>query len=400
MRRIRSRTTVTLATAALAVGGSLFGLASPAFALGGFTAGDLVVEQVGTSGGAAPSSTSAPVSLWQYPTAGGSGSAVVTFSSTTSTDTSTSHALVDSGSATYNGEISDSADGQYVYVAGYDDNSGVSKLTSTVGVPRTVGIVAGNGTFDTSTALTSNSSDSSPPNLTADGTNFRTATGLTGGSQSFYSGGDDGLAISTDGATEATSLNSDTVHQLLISNSQLYESTTTAIEQVGSGTPTSGSPGDTSLIASPPSKFEPAGLAFVTVGSSSTPNVLYVADTGNGLVEKYLYNGTTWVEKGSVTESGVTGLVAAVNGSTVDLYFTNQSGLYTVADTSGSTGSLSGTPTTLATPPTGESMKGLVWAPVTPGSQTPEAPVVILLPGLAALGLAGYVVLRRRARVT
>ena len=408
-RNNRTRLTVTLATATLAVAGSLLGLAGPAFAGSGFTPGDLVVEQVGTVGGyngasgAAPSSASGVVSLWDYSTSGTPSGYVDTFSSTTSTDTTTSHALVDSGTATYNGEISLSADGQYIYVGGYDDNAGVTSITSTTGVPRTVGIAAANGTLDTSTALTKNSSDSSPPNLTANGVNFRTATGTTGGSSSFYSGGDDGLAISPDGATSATSLNADTIHQLNIDGGQLYESTTSAIEQVGTGTPTSGSPTDTNLIASPPSKFEPAGFAFVTVGTATSPNVLYVADTKNNAVEKYLYNGgtMTWVEKGSVTVSNVTGLAASVSGSTVSLYVTNQGDLYGITDSSGATGTLSSTAAVLAAAPTGEAMKGVVLAPVNlnTGNDLPETPFVVFLPLLAVAGLAGYVAVRRRRSI-
>jgi len=399
-RNNRSRLTATLATTTLAVAGSLLGLAGPAFAGTGFTPGDLVVEQVGTVGGATPSSTSAPVSLWDYSTSGTPSGYVDTFSSTTSTDTASSHALVDSGTATYNGEISLSADGQYIYVAGYDANAGVASITSSSLVPRTVGIASADGTLDTSTALASNSSDSSPPNLTATGINFRTATGTTGGTPpfSFYSGGDDGLAISPDGVTTGTSLNADTIHQLNIDGGQLYESTTSAMEQVGTGTPTSGSPTDKSLIASPPSKFEPAGFAFVTVGSATSPNVLYVADTKNSAVEKYIYNGTTWVEKGAVTVSNVTGLAASVSGSTVNLYVTNQGDLYGITDSSGAAGTLSSTAAILAAAPTGESMKGVVLAPVnlTTGNGLPETPFILFLPLLAIAGLAGYVAVRRR----
>jgi hypothetical protein len=53
----------------------------------------------------------------------------------------------------------------------------------------------------------------------------------------------------------------------------------------------------------------------------------------------------------------------------------------------------------LATAPTGTDFKGLVFAPPGPGAVTPETPYVLLLPGLAAVGLVGYVVLRRRSRV-
>ncbi len=402
----RSRRIVTLALAVAAPMGLLVGLAGPASAgPSGFTPGDVVVEQVGTVGGyngvsgAAPSSSSGVVSLWDYSTAGTPSGYVDSFPSTTSSDTSTSHALVDSGSATYNGEISLSADGQYIYVSGYDDNTAVTKLTSTVGVPRTVGIVSSSGVIDTSTALTKNSSDTTPPNLTANGVNFRSATGTTGGTSPFYSGGDDGLAISPDGATSATSLNSDGIHQLAIAGGQLYESTATSIDQVGSGIPTSGTPSDATLIAAPPTKFEPAGFALVTVGSATSPNVLYVADTGNGAVEKFVFNGTTWVLTGSVAVSGVTGLAASVSGSTVNLYVTNQADLFGLVDASGATGTLTSAANILAAAPTGEAMKGVVLAPIdlSTGNNLPESPFIVLLPVLAVAGLAGYVAFRRRS---
>ena len=402
MRTRRIRTGITLAAVPLAVAGSLIGLTAPAFATPSqFGAGDLVVEQVGTVGGATPSSTSALVSLWDYSTAGTPSGFVVTLPSSKSSDTTTSHSLVDSGSATYNGEISLSGDGQDIYVAGYDDNVGTTKLTSTVSDARTVGIVSSTGTIDTSTALTSNSTNGS--GLTASGINFRSATGSTGSEAGAYSGGDDGLQISTDGATSATSLTQDAVHQLLISNNQLYESTTSAIEQIGTGTPTTGTQSDTSLIASPPAKFEPAGFGFATLGSGTAPDTLYVADTGNNAVEKYSFNGSTWVAKGSVTESGVTGIAVSVNAGVASIYCTNQSGLYRVTDSSGAGGTLpsSPLPTTLATAPAGESMKGVVFAAVASPNQgaTPEVPFVLALPVLAGVGFAGFIVYRRRRQI-
>ncbi len=408
MRRLRrSRTTVTLAAAALAVGGSLIGLASPAFAIAptSFTPGDLVVEQVGTVGGATPSSTSAPVSLWDYSTAGVPSGYVVTFPSLPSTpDTSTAHSLVESGTATNNGEISLSADGQYLYVPGYDTSVGTASLTHTTGVPRTVGIVSSTGTIDTSTALTGSG-------LTASKVNFRTATGSTGGSGEIYSGGDYGVGISADGATTATSLNSDTVDQLEIVNGQLYESASSGgvynIYKVGTGLPTSGSPTDTPLIASPPAGFSPDGFAFANLGSGSGPDTLYVADNGNNAVEKFSYNGTTWVLEGSVTVPAVTGIAVSVSSGTADIYVTNgtsssaayNSVLSGLTDGSGSNGTFTSSVTTLANAPTGESFKGVAFAPGTAvpnNGDTPEAPYVLLLPGLAAVALAGYIVLRRR----
>ena len=44
-------------------------------------------------------------------------------------------------------------------------------------------------------------------------------------------------------------------------------------------------------------------------------------------------------------------------------------------------------------------LKGVAFAPSTPGAQTPEAPLALLLPLAAGAGLAGYVVWRRRRRI-
>jgi len=397
----RTLTTPRIAVAAAISSAMLMVFAAPAWSTPtSFTSGDLVVDQVGTVGGATPTSTSAPVSLWDYSTAGVPSGYVV---SLPTADSGTTHSLVESGTATYDGEITLSADGQYVYVTGYDDAPGVAKITSAASVPRTVGIVSSTGAVDTSTSL-SDATTEGPP---ATPNNFRTATGTTGGASSFYTGGDGGLGVATDGASSASYLNSDTVHQVLINGTNLYESTKTGIVQVGSGLPTSGSPADAALIASPPAGFEPAGFAFATLGSGSTPDTLYVADTGNNAVEKYSYNGTTWVEKGSVSVPQVTGLAVSVTGGVANIYVTNatttsakyNSLLSGLTDSSGAGGTFTSSLTTLATAPTGESFKGVTFAPVAqPAQQTPEAPLVLLLPVAAGLIAAGGVALARRRR--
>jgi hypothetical protein len=399
----RSRLATYLSVTVLAAAGPLIGVATPAFAGTPtlFTPGDLVVEQVGTVGGATPSSTSAPVSLWDYSTSGVASGYVV---SLPTTDGSGSHALVESGSATNNGEISLSGDGQYLYVPGYDTSVGTTKLTSTTGVPRTIGIVSASGTVDTSTALTGTA-------LTATKVNFRTATGASGGSSGIYSGGDAGVAESADGATTGTSLDAAAVDQLEVVNGQLYESGTSSgvanIYKVGTGLPTSGTQTDTPLIASPPAGFSPDGFAFANLGSGVGPDTLYVADTGNNAVEKFSYNGTTWVLKGSVTVPVVTGIAVSVSSGVAHLYVTNgtstsaafNSVLSGLTDSSGTGGTFTSTVTGLATAPTGESFKGVAFAPgtlVPNNGDTPEAPWAIALPALAAAGMVVYVLRRRR----
>jgi hypothetical protein len=358
-----------------------------------FTPGDVVVYEVGTSGGAAPSSTSGPVSLVDYGTSG----APSGFSASLPTvDSAPNHALTDSGSATYDGELTLSSDGTSLIATGYDAPSGTTKITSAKNTPRTVAVVSASGVSDTSTALS---------DATTEGDNFRSATSVSGAS--LYTGDGKGIGLANDGATSATYLDADNVHEVQIVGNQLYVSTTTAINQVGTGLPTTANPTETPLIATPPANFEPAQFALVTLGTGSGPNTLYVADTGNNAIEKFSLVSGVWTLTGSVAAPLVTGLTASVTGGVASVFATDASStggsfnnlLVGLTDTSGFDQPLTATVSTLATAPTGVSFKGVAFAPTpsAPPAQTPEVASIVLLP-LCAVALAGGVVVVRRRR--
>jgi hypothetical protein len=358
-----------------------------------FTQGDVVVYEVGTAGGAAPSSTSGPVSLVDYSTGGtpsGFSAALPTV------DNAPAHALTESGSATYDGELTLSGDGTALIATGYDAPSGTTKITSAKTTPRTVAVVPASGVPDTSTALS---------DLTTEGDNFRSATSVSGAS--LYSGDGKGIGLASDGATSASYLDADNVHEVQIVGNQLYVSTTTAIDQVGTGLPTTAGPTESPLITTPPASFEPAQFALVTIGSGSTANTLYVADTGNNAIEKFSLVSGVWTLTGSVAAPLVTGLTASVTGGVAHIFATDATStsgsfnnlLVGLSDSSGFGGSLTGaTVSTLATAPTGVSFKGVAFAPApsTPPAQTPEVGAILLLPLCAAAFGGGAVVLRRR----
>jgi hypothetical protein len=398
-RRFRpSRRAVRLSLAAVVSGGSVLALAGPAVASpSSFTAGDLVVYQV-TEASGAPTSTAGTVALVDYGINGTPSGYSVAMPIANSGST---HELVESGSATNDGDLTLSADGQYLYATGYEDAPGTTKVTSATNTPRTVAIVSNTGTVDTSTAFT---------DATTEAQNFRSATGPTGGTAEFYNGGGAGVGYTADGATTDSFIDpGDATHQVEIANGNLFESTTSDIFQLGTGLPT-GTVTPTKVITTPPGGFSANGFAFVTLGTGTSPNTLYVADTGNNAVEKYAYNGTTATLEGSVTVDDPTGLVASVNGSTADIYITNGTGSNTfateiseLADSSGAGGTLpSGTTVNLlATAGASSSFHGLAWTPSGPPAATPESPVLIVLPalGLALFGGA-FVVYRRRNRTS
>ena len=372
-----------------------------------FTQGDLVIyETQGTSNAAQA------VDLVDYSTSGTPSGFSVALPTTASGSNSP---LVESGSALNDGLLTDSADGESLVATGYDAATGTASITGST-VPRTVAIVSPAGGVDTTTTLSDG---------TTEGNNFRSATTASTGATNIYTGGGGGLGYATyDNSNSSTPyLNTSKVHEVLINGGQLYASTTTNIFSIGSGLPTSGTPTATALLSGTnlPSHFGPDQFAFATLGSDAGPDTLYVADGSNGAtsgepnaVEKYSLESGVWTATGSVTVPLAVGVAVSVSGSTVNIYATgatsssasNNTILYGMTDSSGYGGTLSGSCTgtvsnctTLATAPTGTDFKGLAWAPVSPGSGTPETSVVIGLPVLGALLIGGYVVVyRRRAR--
>jgi hypothetical protein len=378
-----------------ATGTSAFGAPSS------FTQGDLVIYEVqGTS------SAANPVSLVDYSTAGVPSGYSVPLPQTSSGST---HALVESGAALNDGELTLSADGQSLIATGYNAAVGTLSITSAANTPRTVAIVsptATGATVDTSTSLTDS---------TGEANNFRSATtAVTGGN--IYVGSGGGTGITTDGGTSATYLTGDKVHEVLVVNGQLYESTTTNIFSIGTGLPTSGSPTTTALLSGVnlPAHFGPDQFALVTLGTGSTPNTLYVADGSNGAtggdpsaVEKYSLESGVWTATGSINVPLAVGLAVSVSGGVASIYVTgatstaagNNTILDSITDSSGFGGTLTGSATTIATAPTGTDFKGLAFAPAAPATSAPETPLVIALPILAAVLFGGAYALRRRRAV-
>lgn len=409
-----------LSVITLLVGGTVASAGSLALAGGGsFTAGDLVVDQV-TEASGGPSSTAGTVSLVDYSTSGApSGFSVTMPTSNSGSGAGSTHALVDSGTATNDGLITLSGDGQYIYVPGYDAAPGTASITSASNTGRTVGIVSGSGVSDTSTALTDSATE---------GQNFRSATGPTGGTSNFYDAGGAGLGYITDAATSNNLIDTtdNKLHQVQIVNGNLYASTTKNIIE-WSGEPTSGPVTGANIIPSPPSGFNANGFAFVTLGAGPAFDTLYVADTGANQVEKYSLEGSptpVWTLNGTVSVVNPTGLVVNVTASqsggpkVADIYITNapagsgntyctqiseltdSSGPYTGTTGSGMLPSAT-TVNLLATAGTSSSFHGLTFAPTgSPAQNTPETSMVVLLPALGALVFGGgYIAYRRRPRI-
>ena len=408
---LRSRLSTRLSVGGLAAVTIVFAISDPAFATSGsFTQGDLVVyETLGTTNAASA------VNLVDYSLSPSASSSSVPVSATAgftvnlpTADSSPNHALVGSGGALNDGELTDSADGQSLVAEGYDDplaTAGTGAVYSST-VPRTVGIVSPSGSVDTTTTFSGSGA----------GKTRSATTAVTGGS--IYTGTQDaGLGITTDGSSTNTVLSTDDVDELQVVDGNLYDSTNKTVNQVGTGLPTT-SATDTALVtgAQEPSNFGPDQFALVSLGGGSTPNTLYVADGSNATssgpdgVDKFSLESGVWTLTGQITVSFAVGIaVNVVNANDVNIYVTGTSptdlpptssdlttSLYGFTDASGLDGTLNGTPAVIATAPSGDVFKGLAWAPVAPGTGTPETPWAIALPVIGAVLLGGAFVVRRR----
>jgi hypothetical protein len=340
------KTLFTLASLSLI---SAAALASP------FTAGDIVVEQIGDTTTGASSSAATPVYLDEYTS---SGSLVEQIEMPTA-DSGSVHAFTNSGTASSEGLLTLSPDGQYLALAGYDAAPGTASIASS-SVSRTVGIVNAAGSVNTSTALT---------DTFLQGNNIRGAV-TADGNKIWVSGGVGGIDYTTLGYSTSTQLNSsdNNFDGINIVGGQLYglsqNNPVKGISTIGTGEPTTGSQ-TISLLSN--FSLDSHGLTFflADLNGATSPNTAYVADTSNG-IEKWSLSGGNWSETNAIALSNCTGITASVSGNSVTLYVTTPGAIEKLTDSSGLGGSLTGTPSVIASigNSSDEAFRGIAFAPV------------------------------------
>jgi len=403
--------------AATTVLGAILVWASPASAIGlTFTTGDLVVERVG-DGTATLVNSGNPIFLDEYTPAG---TLVGSVSLPTTTTVGGNQAMLESGTATYDGEMTLSGDGHYLVVSGYNPPAGnTTSLTGTTatGTPRVTATIDSNANIDSTTAVTDFASVN----------NFRSATSASGGvGATFYlsgntgSPGAGGLSAAADGATTSTNIdNYSGSGEIQDYNGTLYvvSRTKSAGFTVGTFgpplptgtatvTPLTGFPTavqTSGTVQSPDSIF----LTKLNPAGTANPDTIYVADdtTSGGEIQKWSLVSGTWMFTGAITASMVRGLTGVVSGSSVTLYGTSSGAsstsgaLYSATDSTGFDGTAAGAATTLvASIPTNETFRGIQLAPIPlPSPAVPESPLAVLLPLTAFAVLAGgFLITRRR----
>jgi hypothetical protein len=366
-----------------------------------FTPGNLVVVRIGT-GAAGLSNAATAVFLDEYTPTG-------TFVQTVAMPTAVSGSnfrLCTSGTATSEGALSMSEDGQYFLLTGYDAAPGttgpgggsiVNSLTTGAGaVVRVIGRVALDGTVDTSTTTTSFSAN-----------NIRAATS-TNGVDLWAAGANTGIIHNTLGGSGAgTIVSSNQVNNrtLRVVGGQLYSSsgsgtnTNKGVNTIGAGTPTNTGNLETRLPGLTDAN-NPSNYAFFFAdldGSVAGVDTLYTADDTNGAgggITKFSLVGGSWVKNNSVGATADTyrGISGYVTGSTVTLFATRKGGsgaagggeITTLVDSAGYNANNNGTPSAaLVIAATNTSLRGIAYLP------TCTAPVISVDPSNAVACVDG-----------
>lgn len=333
-----------------------------------FTPGNLVVARVG-DGSAALTAAATEVFLDEYTT---SGTLVQTIALPTSIS-GNNRILTASGSATTELNMTRSADGHYLVLTGYSAAPGTTPLVTspTTDVARVIGLIAADGTVDTSTSTGDAFSGASIRAVaTVDGT-------------SFYSvGGNSGVRYQAFGTAMTTQLNTTptNIRSINVANGDLYISSASTpyygLSQVGTGLPTAVGQAATALPGFPGATpgSSPNGFYFADL-SAAVPgvDVVYVADdrgTGGGIQKWSLVSGS-WVQNGTIAgtaSSAVRGLNGSTSGTTVSLAATSSSELFFITDNTGYNTApvLTALPASIAAASTNTAFRGMAFAPVAP----------------------------------
>ena len=264
-----------------------------------FTPGNLVVVRVG-DGAAALTSVSTILFIDEYSVSG----AFVQSIQMPIAINGANKRLTVSGSATSEGALSLSPNGQFITLTGYDTIPGFAGVTSSTTVARVVGFLDYTGAVNTTTTTDGYSGNNIRGAVTVDGTAFWTS-GPSTGSRYVLLGASTSVQITT------TLTNMRVIN---IINGQLFVSSSSGsflgVSALGTGIPTTSGQTVTGL-------FTLTGNSSYGFSMNPAGTVCYVADDRaltNGGVQKWTFNGSTW----SLATTINSGITAGCRGLTVD----------------------------------------------------------------------------------
>lgn len=279
-----------------------------------FSPGDLVVARVG-DGGAALTSAATALFLDEY-TPGGT--LVQTIALPTAVN-GNNLMLTIQGSATSEGFLQRSADGQYLTLAGYNAATGTATPSGSTAavVNRVVGLVGLNGSVDTSTAINTGTLGSTRSATTVNGTGFWVSTASAGVNYVAFGAPSAATQLST--APSNTRVTRTIAGQLYVSSAS---STFQGVSTIGTGLPTT-SGQTTTILPGFPTAAGPSSYDFFVNGNNA-----WVADdrtSGAGGIQHWTLSAGTWTLSYTLAPTattGVRGLAIDLSGANPALYGT------------------------------------------------------------------------------
>jgi len=270
-----------------------------------------------------------------------------------------------SGTASSEGLLSLSTNGQYLLLTGYAETLGVDAGSlSGSSVPRVVGRISASGQIDTSTSPSNFATGNNPRSVASpDGVNL------------WLGGASNGVEYTTFGSTGAATLVGETpvtnIRGLGIFEGQLYASSGSSsirLATVGTGLPETTGQTITNLPG-----FETSGspyqFYFTTLNGGTGPDTVYVSDTSAG-VQKFSLVSGSWTANGALSAGSdfLEGIAGVTSGTTVTLFATgsgsgSQGLLVTVVDSSGFNEPINGTLTPLVTAAANMTYRGVALFP-------------------------------------
>ena len=371
---VSRRVAVTLAALAA------LGLAETAAQAQSFAPGTLVVSQVGTTGSTtALTSAATQVYLDSFTTAAAQASPLSSVPVT---------GLTNSGTATSEGALTLSSNGQYLLLAGYNAPVGTAAVASSASPAVYRGTAEVNAAGTVSTSFFTDG--------TFSGNNIRSTASVNG--TTLYSAGPVGLFSTAFGSGTGTAAETGTANIRVtnIANNNLYFSTASTASATNQG------PGiyDDGKVGTQTSGT--TATAVLAAGAASTnaydflftnPNTLFVADATAGLLE---YTSATGADGTFTLAStlGTPGLTSIASNGTDIFGITSASSANSLLDFN----IASSTFATLATAGANTAFRGVdlapTAAPVT--APVPEASTTVSLGLLLMLGLGGMAVAKKR----
>lgn len=340
-----------------------------------FTPGNIVVVRVG-DGSAALTNAAQPVFLDEYTPAG----TLVQSIALPVSAVGNQLPLTMSGTATSEGALTRSANGQLLLLAGYGTAPGTSSVSSDTTLIKVIAVVGVNGIPNTTTGIA--------PNVAYKKNNIRGAasvdgTGIwTSGAGSNNSGGTwyipFGSVSSNPVQVSSAPTNTRCVN---IFDNQLYITSSSGgyytVASVGSGTPTN-TGNTTSVLNGLPNSSTQSSYAFLFLDMNPAipgSDVLYLCDDrtvapDGGIYKFSLVNGA-WVSNGNITNNrGVRGITGFAGCSGATLYVTTDSAIFRLQDVSGYNQNITGNLTNVAVAGANTRFRGVSF---TPGTNAPAA---------------------------